>query len=146
MFLDRDGVINRRRLDHVKRWGTPVILSDGDAVFQPRKVARSGLWSAVEGHVLIYIHKEECLRDVQQRYPAQRYVLVDDKLRILAAVKHAWRHEVCTVFPRQGHYARDAEVLAHYPPSRVADLSIERIGNLLEYDFSAISQLVRKTP
>ncbi|CAE6797395.1 HAD family hydrolase [Nitrospira defluvii] len=121
-------------LDVVERcraWGTPVILSDGDVVFQPRKVERSGLFEAVDGHVLIYIHKEHELDAVERRYPADHYVLVDDKLRILTAVKQAWGPRVTTVFPRQGHYAIDPAILAAYP---AADITLDRIGNLLEYD------------
>jgi FMN phosphatase YigB (HAD superfamily) len=117
-------------LEHLRRWGPTVILSDGDVVFQPRKIQRSGLWRAVEGRVLIYIHKEQMLDDVEQRYPARRYVMVDDKLRILAAMKAIWQDRLTTVFPRQGHYALDPRELATYPP---ADLSIERIGDLLEW-------------
>jgi hypothetical protein len=118
-------------LECFRRWGPAVILSDGDVVFQPRKVKRSGIFEAVDGHVLIYIHKEEELDDVAQRYPARHYVLVDDKPRILAAVKHTWRGRVTTVFARQGSYAHDAEALARFPP---ADLAVERIGDLLGYD------------
>jgi hypothetical protein len=120
-------------LDVLKRlrgWGPTVILTDGDVVFQPRKVERSGIWQAVDGHVLIYIHKEEELGDVERRYPAQHYVLVDDKPRILAAVKDAWGDRVTTVFPRQGQYARDANAY------RPADLTVERIGDLLTHDLS----------
>jgi FMN phosphatase YigB (HAD superfamily) len=122
-------------LEHFRIWGPTVLLSDGDAVFQPRKVERSGLSEAVDGNVLIYIHKERELDDVEQRYPADRYVLVDDKLRILTAVKQVWGARVTTIFPRQGHYACDPKALAAYPP---ADLSIERIGDLLEYDLAAL--------
>lgn len=118
-------------LARLRTWGPTVILSDGDAVFQPRKVERSGLRDAVDGNVLIYIHKERELDDVEQRYPADRYVVVDDKLRVLAAVKQAWGARVATVFPRQGHYARDPKALASYPP---ADISIERIGALLDFE------------
>jgi FMN phosphatase YigB (HAD superfamily) len=117
-------------LDRFRAWGPTVILSDGDVVFQPRKVERSGLFEAVDGHVLIYIHKELELDNVAQRYPARHYVLVDDKLRILTAVNQVWGARVTTVFPRQGSYARDARSLAVYPP---ADLTVERIGDLLEY-------------
>ena len=116
---------------HVKPWGGAAILSDGDVVFQPRKIERSGLFEAVEGHVLIYIHKEQELDDVEQRYPAEHYVLVDDKLRILTAVKERWGPRVTTMFPRQGHYANDPEALRTFPP---ADLTIERIGGLLAVD------------
>ena len=122
-------------LERAKQWGPVVILSDGDVVFQPRKVDRSGLFEAVGGNVLIYIHKEFELADVEQRFPATHYVLVDDKLRILAAVKKSWGARVTTVFPRQGHYAFDPKVLAGYP---AADVSIERIGDLLDHELSAI--------
>jgi len=108
-----------------------VILSDGDVVFQPRKIRRSGLWDAFGGDVLIYIHKERELDDVERRYPAERYVLVDDKLSILAAVKKAWGERVTTVFPRQGHYAHDPELVARHP---AADVTVERIGDLRELD------------
>ncbi len=111
----------------LRRRGPIVVLSDGDVVFQPRKVERSGLWEAVEGNVLIYIHKEQMLDDVERRYPARRYVVVDDKLRILAAIKNVWRDRVTTVFVRQGHYALDPAIARAYPP---ADLAIERIGDL----------------
>jgi FMN phosphatase YigB (HAD superfamily) len=116
---------------HMRRLGPTVILSDGDAVFQPRKIQRSGLWDAVQGQVLIFVHKEQMLDTVAERYPARRYVMVDDKLRILAAVKQHWGDRVTGVFPRQGRYARDAGIVATYPP---ADLSIEGIGELASYD------------
>ncbi|MFL6373121.1 MAG: HAD family hydrolase [Pyrinomonadaceae bacterium] len=109
--------------------GQVVILTDGDVVFQPRKIERSGLLEAVEGKVLIYIHKEHELHDVERRYPADRYVLIDDKLRILTAVKKAWGDRVTTVFPRQGHYALDEEANSKFP---AADHTIERIGDLLD--------------
>jgi len=122
-------------LERLRAWGRTVILSDGDVVFQPRKVERSGILQAAEGHMLIYVHKEESLDDVERRYPARRYVLVDDKLRILAAVKQVWGERVTTVFPRQGQFARDPNVLASYPD---ADLAIERISDLLAYDLPAL--------
>src|SRR5918996_2117340 len=122
-------------LERFRSWGQTVIISDGDVVFQPRKVERSGIFEAVEGHVLIYIHKEEALDDVERRYPAERYVLVDDKLRILDAVKKIWGNRVTTVFPRQGHYATDAKAIAAYPP---ATPTVERIGDLLDYDLAAL--------
>ena len=122
-------------LEKLRSWGPTVILSDGDVVFQPRKVERSGIFEAVDGHVLIYIHKEEALDDVERRYPAEHYVLVDDKPRILHAVKKIWGDRVITVFPRQGQYAYDAKALAESPPP---DLTIERIGDLLEYDLAAL--------
>jgi len=120
---------------HVRQWGSAAILSDGDAVFQPRKIDRSGLWRAVEGHVLIYIHKEEELAEVERRRPARRYVLVDDKLRILDAVKKIWGDRVTTIFPKQGHYALDAATLAEFPP---ADIAIDRIGDLMKLDLAAV--------
>ena len=119
-------------LERFRAWGPTVILSDGDVVFQPRKVERSGIWEAVDGHVLIYIHKEETLEDVERRYPAEHYVLVDDKPRILAAIKEAWGDHVTTIFPRQGQYARDAKAY------RPADLTVERIGDLLTHDLSEL--------
>jgi FMN phosphatase YigB (HAD superfamily) len=119
---------------HVQQWGIPVILSDGDAVFQPRKVERSGLWNAVDGRVLIYVHKEQELADVERLYPADHYVLIDDKLRILAAVKDIWGARVTTVFPKQGHYALDPGVLAEYPP---ADVELPRIGALMDHDLAS---------
>jgi FMN phosphatase YigB (HAD superfamily) len=123
-------------LEHLRAWGPTVILSDGDVVFQPRKVERSGLFEAVERNVLIYIHKEVELEDVERRYPAERYVLVDDKLRILAAVKKVWGRRVTTVFPRQGHYATDPKVLAECP---AADVTIDRIGDLLCWDLTQLA-------
>jgi FMN phosphatase YigB (HAD superfamily) len=122
-------------LEHVRAWGETVILSDGDVVFQPRKVQRSGLWEAVEGRVLIYIHKELMLDDVEGSYPARHYVMVDDKLRILTAMKRIWGDRLTTVWPRQGHYALDSKAIATYPP---ADLTIERIGDLVNYDLPAL--------
>lgn len=116
---------------HLCHWGPTVILTDGDVVFQPRKVQRSGLWDAVEGRVLIYLHKEQMLDAVEQRYPARHYVMVDDKLRILAAMKKVWGERLTSVFPRQGHYALDPGNSAAYPP---ADITIERIGELINVD------------
>jgi FMN phosphatase YigB (HAD superfamily) len=127
-------------LDAVRHLGTlgqTVILSDGDVVFQPRKVQRSGLWEAVDGRVLIYIHKERMLDAVVQHYPAQHYVMVDDKLRILQAMKDVMGDRLTTVFPRQGHYAVDPKNIAEF---RAADVTVERIGDLLEHDFSAIGR------
>jgi len=129
-------------IDHVTRWGTAVILSDGDVVFQPRKVERSGLFKAVQGRVLIYIHKERELDDVEQRYPAGHYLLIDDKLRILSAVKTRWGSRVTTVFPRQGHYALDRQTLAPFPQ---ADVTIDRIGDLLNHDFSSLRRCKDRT-
>ncbi|HZR81009.1 MAG TPA: HAD family hydrolase [Candidatus Binatia bacterium] len=116
-------------LEHCRQWGAAVILSDGDVVFQPLKIHRSGLYEATDGNILIYIHKEHELDDVERRYPADHYVMVDDKVRILAAIKKTWGDRVTTVFPKQGHYARDAEEVAKYP---APDVAIDRIGNLLD--------------
>lgn len=115
-------------IHRVKRWGQVVILSDGDAVFQPRKICRSGLWQAFGGRVLVSIHKEEMLADVERMYPSHHYVMIDDKLRILEAIKKVWKSRVTTVFPRQGHYAHDATILNSNPP---AAIKISRIGDLL---------------
>jgi hypothetical protein len=118
-------------LERFRSWGPTVILSDGDVVFQPRKVERAGLYEAVSGHVLIYIHKEQELADVERNYPARHYVLVDDKPRILMAVKKCWAERVTTVFVRQGQYARD---LAGWKDGAKPDIAIDRIGDLLNYD------------
>ncbi|SRR5947208_840409 len=120
---------------HVRQWGTAVILSDGDAVFQPRKVERSGLWQAFDNRVLIYIHKEEELDDVERLYPADHYVLIDDKLHILSTIKKIWGERVTTVFPKQGHYAFDADILANHPP---ADIELAAIGDLCACDRGAL--------
>ena len=126
-------------LKRLRSLGLTVILSDGDVVFQPRKVEHAGIANVVDGHVLIYIHKEEALADVERRYPAEHYVLVDDKLRILDSVKQIWGERVTTVFPRQGQYAHDAKLLSALPP---ADVTIEHIADLLHYDFPRL----RTTP
>ena len=120
-------------VEHAAKFGPTVILSDGDVVFQPRKVERSGLFDAVEKRVLIYIHKEHELDDVERRYPADHYVLVDDKIRILTAVKKIWGERLTTVFPRQGHYALDPKIVVDYPP---ADIALARIGDLAACDRS----------
>ena len=130
-FADRLFPAAREVLKRLRSLGPTVILSDGDVVFQPRKVERAGLSDAVDGRVLIYIHKEEALDDVERRYPAEHYVLVDDKLRILTAAKEFWGDRVTTVFPRQGIFARDPDVVGAFPP---ADVTIERIGDLLDGD------------
>jgi FMN phosphatase YigB (HAD superfamily) len=130
-FADRLFPAALEVLKRLRSLGPTVILSDGDVVFQPRKVERAGLSDAVDGRVLIYIHKEEALDDVERRYPAAHYVLVDDKLRILEAVKRFWGGRVTTVFPRQGIYAHDPQVISAFPP---ADVTIERIGDLLDFD------------
>jgi len=134
-FADR---LYPRTLEVVARLGTigtTVILSDGDVVFQPRKVKRSGLWDAVDGRVLIHVHKEQMLASVQRSYPAARYVMVDDKLRILTAMKAIWGERLTTVFPRQGHYAFDPSIVAKSPP---ADVTIERIAELAELELQEI--------
>jgi len=121
-------------IGRLSAWGPTVILTDGDVVFQPRKIERSGLLEAVEGRVLIYIHKERELEDIERQYPAGHYVLVDDKIRILTAFKKVWKGRLTTVFPRQGHYARAADVIDYPPP----DIAIERIGDLAGYDLPAL--------
>jgi FMN phosphatase YigB (HAD superfamily) len=123
-------------VEHFSGWGPTVVLTDGDVVFQPRKVERSGIFEAVEGEVLIYIHKELALADVERRYPAEHYVLVDDKLRILTAVKEAWGRRVTTVFVRQGKFALDPTIVAAYPP---ADRTVGHISDLLDYDLTELN-------
>ncbi|HTK75983.1 MAG TPA: HAD family hydrolase [Gemmataceae bacterium] len=118
-------------IDKFNAWGPTVILSDGDVVFQPRKVQRSGLAEAVDNRILIYIHKEQELPDVEARFPADHYVLVDDKLRILTAIKEVWGSRLTTVFPRQGRYANDPKQTSKYPP---ADVTVERVGDLVNYE------------
>ncbi len=120
---------------HLNRFGPTVILTDGDVVFQPRKLQRSGLWDAVDGRALVYVHKERMLDAVQRHYPARHYVMVDDKPRILAAMKAVWREQLTTIFPRQGHYALDPAVVAAQP---AADFTIERIGDLTDLDLSSL--------
>jgi len=118
---------------HCRRWGPTVVLSDGDVVLQPRKLQHSGLWDAVEGRVLIYIHKERMLDEMVEQFPARHYVIVDDKLRVLTAMKEFFGAKLTTIFPRQGHYALDSASIAGYP---AADITVERIGDLLQEDFS----------
>jgi FMN phosphatase YigB (HAD superfamily) len=128
-------------VEHARQIGKPVILSDGDVVFQPLKVDRSGLYEVFEHHVLIYIHKELELEDAEAKYPADHYVMVDDKVRILAAIKKRWGGRVTTVFPRQGHYALDASQAAQYPQP---DITIERIGELQKYSLEQMVTAARK--
>lgn len=128
---------------HVRQWAPATLLSDGDVVFQPHKVERSGLYDAVNGCVLIYAHKELQLEDVARRVPAGHYVVVDDKLRLLAAIKKIWGRRVTTVFVRQGHYAHDPKILATYP---AADLTIECLGNLLDYDWANFTNKTNAVP
>jgi FMN phosphatase YigB (HAD superfamily) len=134
-FADRLYPDALRVLQRLRSLGPTVILSDGDVVFQPRKVEHAGIARVADGDVLIYIHKEEALDDVERRFPAEHYVLVDDKLRILDAVKQVWGERVTTVFPRQGQYAHDAKVISALPP---ADVTIERIGDLLDLDLKRL--------
>jgi FMN phosphatase YigB (HAD superfamily) len=123
-------------VEHFKQFGKVVILTDGDVVFQPRKIECSGLFEAVDKNILVYIHKEAELHDVERRFPAKHYVLIDDKIRILTAIKNIWGDRVTTVFPRQGHYAFDEKEVAKYPP---ADISIDRIGDLLNYSLDQLT-------
>lgn len=120
---------------HVSQWGLPVILTDGDGVFQPYKLERSGLWNAFDGRVLGYVQKDQELEAIAQAFPARHYILVDDKLKLLNAVKGIWGNRVTTIFVKQGHYANDPKVLASEP---AADVSIDRVGELMMHDFSAI--------
>lgn len=128
-------------LQHVQQWGRVALLTDGDVVFQPRKVERSGLNEIVQGHVLVYVHKEKELADVKAHYPADHYVVVDDKLRILTAIKKQWGKRVTTVFAQQGHYARDPKTLSNCPP---ADVAIEHIGELRNYDLRALLEAAER--
>lgn len=141
-FADR---LYPRALDvikHLDRFGPTVILTDGDVVLQPRKLQRSGLWDAVEGRALIYVHKEQMLDAIQRHYPADHYVMIDDKLRVLAAMKAIWRQRLTTIFPRQGHYALDPEVINTQP---AADFTIEQIGELADLDlWSLIRQHINE--
>jgi FMN phosphatase YigB (HAD superfamily) len=123
-------------VQHVQQWGPAVVLSDGDAVFQPRKIDRSGLWAAFNGRVLIYVHKEQELADVERFYPAKRYVMIDDKLQILNRIKNSWGERVRTVFPKQGHYARDPHILATSEP---ADIQLDQIGELSNCPLAAFT-------
>jgi FMN phosphatase YigB (HAD superfamily) len=136
-FINRlyPGAIDAVR--HVQQAAPAVILSDGDAVFQPRKVDRAGLWREFDGHVLIYVHKEQELRYIEQLYPARHYVMIDDKLRILDAMKRTWGDRLTTVFPQQGHYATDPQILARYPHG---DIQLARIGDLVNY---SVADLVK---
>ena len=123
-------------VDLARTWGTTVIVSDGDVVFQPRKIERSGLYESVERNVLIYIHKEEELDDIEDRYPAGHYVVVDDKLWLLHAMKRRWGASATTVWPRQGHYVTDARVAALPPP----DVTLSRIGDFVTWDLTRLRQ------
>ena len=122
-------------ISYLNQFGPTVILTDGDVVFQPRKLQRSGLWEAVDGRALVYVHKEKVLDAVQRHYPARHYVMVDDKLRILSAMKAIWQDRLTTIFPRQGHYALDVQSVASYP---AADFTIEHIGELVDLDFATL--------
>jgi phosphoserine phosphatase len=134
-FADRLYPGSLEVIEYLSGFGTTVILTDGDAVFQPRKIQRSGLLEAVDGRVLLYIHKEQELAQVERRFPADHYVLIDDKIRILTAVKKVWGERLTTVFPRQGHYALAPDA-ANYPK---ADITIERISDLVGYDIRMLS-------
>jgi FMN phosphatase YigB (HAD superfamily) len=133
LFADRLYPYALNVIHRLRGLGPVVIVSDGDVVFQPLKVRRSGIWDAVDGNVLIYVHKERELDDIARWYPSESYVLIDDKLAILTACKRIWRKRVTTVFPRQGRYAFDPAILDTNPP---ADITVERIGDLLTYDAS----------
>ena len=134
-FSDRLFPTSLDVIRHLRSLGPTVIFSDGDAVFQSHKIQRSGLFDAVEGQVLVYIHKERDLDDVEQRYPADHYVLVDDNPRVLGAVKDIWGSRVTTVCPRFGHYARDPQATGQYTP---ADITIANIGDILRYELPSL--------
>ena len=134
-FADRLYARALEVITHLGRFGPTVILTDGDVVFQPRKLQRSGLWDAVDGRALVYVHKEQMLDAVQRHYPARHCVMVDDKLRIFAAMKAVWKERLTTIFARQGHYALDPAVVAAQP---AADFTIERIGELADLDLSPL--------
>jgi FMN phosphatase YigB (HAD superfamily) len=125
-----------KAIAHCRRVGPTAILSDGDVVFQPRKVMRSGLWEAFEGRVMIYLHKEQMLDAVERHYPAKHYVMVDDKLRLLDAMKKVWGSKLTTIFVRQGHYALDMANISAYP---AADITLEKIGDLATTQVSHLS-------
>jgi len=122
-------------VEYAQQRGPTVILSDGDVVFQPHKVYRSGLYEVFQGKVLIYVHKELELDHIAELYPAGHYVVIDDKLRILAAIKEVWQARVTTVFVRQGHYAHDRQAIAKYPD---ADVTLERIADWVGLDLGAL--------
>jgi FMN phosphatase YigB (HAD superfamily) len=130
-------------IERAKSLGLAALLTDGDVVFQPRKVERSGLLEAIEGRVLVYVHKEHELADVARRFPAKHYVVVDDKLRLLTAIKKIWHTRVTTVFVRQGHYALDPKIVGACPP---ADITLERIGELLGYELPDLLAASRNKP
>ena len=137
-FVDRLYPGALAALAYCRTFGPTVILSDGDVVFQPRKIQRAGLWDAVEGRVLIYLHKEQMLSAVEERYPAGHYVMIDDKLRILDSMKKSLGDRLTTVFPRQGHYATDPEILAQYPHG---DVQLDNIGDLVKYELADLVKL-----
>lgn len=139
-FADRLFPNALQAVEHAKKMGTAAILSDGDAVFQPFKIELAGLWHVFDGHVLIYIHKEQELDVVEDEFPAQHYVMVDDKLRILDAMKQVWGSRLTTVFVRQGHYAHDPKHLAGFMP---ADVTIEQISDFCQYDIDRLLAAVR---
>jgi len=130
-------------IEQARAWGRTALLTDGDVVFQPRKVERSGLLEAVDGHVLVYVHKEKELANVARRYPSRHYIVVDDKLRLLTAIKKIWKKRVTTVFVRQGHYALDPKIIASCPP---ADVTLEHIGDLLGCDLPGLLAAARSKP
>jgi FMN phosphatase YigB (HAD superfamily) len=121
-------------IEQAKTWGPVAILSDGDVVFQPRKIDRSGLFETVERNVLIYVHKEFELEEVESRYPADHYIVVDDKLWLLDAMKRHWDDRVTTVWPRQGHYVTDPRVATLPAP----DVTLNRIGEMLSWTLDAM--------
>jgi len=134
-FADRLYPLALESIAHLSAHGLPVVLSDGDVVFQPRKIQRSGIWDAVQGRVLIEVHKERALDAMRRRYPARHYAMVDDKPLLLASMKRALGPDLTTVFVRQGHYATQSGKTVIDPPP---DLEIEHIGDLLDHDLSEL--------
>jgi len=130
-FAERLYACALEAIAQVSRFGPAVVLSDGDAVLQPRKISASGIADAVDGRVLVYVHKETMLDDVERRFPAHHYVMIEDKLRVLDALKQHWRERLTTVFVRQGHYAHDPDEVAKYPPAQIA---LDGIGDLIGLD------------
>ncbi|WP_158744178.1 HAD family hydrolase [Acidisphaera sp. L21] len=113
----------------LRKLGRVVALTDGDAVFQPRKLQGAGLIEPLDRHIMICVHKEAEVAEIERRYPAERYVVIDDKIRLLTAFKKVWGNKVMTVFPRQGQFGLDTKVIAANPP---ADIDVDRIAQLLD--------------
>ncbi len=122
-------------LGHLRLLGRLALLSDGDEVFQPVKIARSGLADAVDGYVLVYPHKEAHHGELEAIFPADHYILVDDKLEVIGRFREQFTSPLTTVFVRQGKYA----TAAGPPPWPGADIVVERIGDLRGYSQEAFA-------